>query len=201
MKKITIVLAVLAVTLTLLAAACGGDGGAAPAEPAATVEAPGGASAAEVPFDRAFIDAMVPHHEAAIAAAEAAKAAGLSEPELVEIADAIMATQQEEIDQMRAWREEWFGSSQTDPDGADALGMSMEEMGMQHDPADMAAAMDIDGAFAAMMIDHHNGAIAMAEMALERAQHEEIRDLAQAIMQAQQHEVEVMTPHMEETHH
>ena len=45
-----------------------------------------------------------------------------------------------------------------------------------------------------MMVDHHEGAIAMAELALDRADHPEIRTLAQAIIDAQQTEIEAMTP-------
>ena len=63
----------------------------------------------QVPFDRAFIDAMVPHHRSAIEMARTAKEAGLAQPDLIEIADAIIETQQEEIDDMLRWREEWFG--------------------------------------------------------------------------------------------
>ena len=145
-----------------------------------------------MPFDQAFIDAMVPHHQEAIAAAQEAKNSGLSQPELVEIADAIIATQQTEIDEMLAWRQQWFGSSDVSSTGFEGLGMSMEDMGMQHDPADIGSAEDVDAAFASMMVDHHNGAIAMARMALEKAEHPEIRDVAQAIIDAQTAEVKTL---------
>ena len=191
MKMTTLGLAALAAALGfILLAGCGGDDGSEQS-----------AAAAETAFDQAFIDAMVPHHRDAIAAAEEAKAAGLSQPELVAIADAIIATQQTEIDQMLAWREEWFGSSEIDPNGADALGMSREEMGMQHDPADLSTAMDVDSAFASMMVDHHNGAIAMARMALEQGEQQEIRDLAAVIIEAQEREVAIMTPHAQAMDH
>jgi uncharacterized protein (DUF305 family) len=163
---------------------------------------PGGASADEsVPFDQAFIDAMIPHHDSAIAMANEAKAAGLTQPELIEIADAIIETQQDEIDQMMNWRQEWYGSSTVDPAGAAALGMSMAEMGMEHDPSALAEAADVDAAFAAMMIDHHNGAIAMARRASREAEREEIRSLAADIVAAQESEIEVMTEHAAGQHH
>jgi uncharacterized protein (DUF305 family) len=69
----------------------------------------------QVPFDRAFIDAMVPHHQAAIEMAREAKRAGLRQQELISIADNIISTQQAEIDQMLAWREQWFGSKEQSP--------------------------------------------------------------------------------------
>lgn len=59
------------------------------------------------PFDKAFIDAMIPHHESAIAMASVA----LEEseiPEIREIARDIVRAQQREIRQMRQWREEWY---------------------------------------------------------------------------------------------
>lgn len=127
--------------------------------------------------------------------AKAAKAAGLSQAELLDIANAIIATQQQEIDQMKVWRSDWFGSSKIDPTGAEALELSAAEMGMQHDASTLATAEDIDAAFAAMMIDHHKGAIAMANLAKERGQHEEIRELAAAIIAAQEREVQAMEKH------
>lgn len=173
----------LLVALTLGLSACGGD------------DDQAGDVVAGAEFDRAFIDAMVPHHESALEMARSAKAAGLTEPELEQVADDILATQQAEIDQMKEWRGEWFGSSDVDPDGAAALGMSDAQMGMAHDAADLLSSGDVDSDFATMMIDHHQGAIEMAELALERAEHDELKELAQAIVDAQQREIEVMEPH------
>ena len=148
----------------------------------------------EVPFDQSFIDAMVPHHESAIEMAKAAKAAGLSEPVLVDIADAIVETQRDEIDKMLEWRMEWFGVGAVAPGGADALGMSTEEMGMQHGGMDFETAQDVDAAFAAAMIDHHDGAVAMARLAIERAEHEKILALADDVITTQKTEIEQMMP-------
>jgi len=179
----TLMLAAALVALTILVTGCGGDD-------AAELSAAG-----DVPFDQAFIDGMVPHHEGAIEMAEAAKAAGLSEPELVEIADAIIATQQQEIDLMREWRRDWFGSAEIDPRGAEALGMSAAQMGMQHDASALHDAEDVDAMFASMMIDHHRGAVAMAEQAQRRSQRDEIRQLADEIITAQEREISVMERH------
>ena len=60
------------------------------------------------PFDRAFIDEMIPHHESAIAAAQAAGTRAQKQ-EIKDLAKAIIADQQREIEQMRAWRRAWFG--------------------------------------------------------------------------------------------
>jgi uncharacterized protein (DUF305 family) len=175
-------------------AGCGGG-----ADGDSETATPAGASA--VPFDRAFIDAVVPHHQSAIEMAEAAKAAGLSQPELIEIADNIISSQQAEIDQMLDWREEWYGSRKLDPEGPDALGLSEAQMGvMEHAADDIRKADDVDAAFAEMMIEHHQGAITMASLALDRGQHDEIKNLAQAIIDAQKAEIEIMRKHAEGEH-
>lgn len=190
-RRTTLLLGAVLGTLALVAVAGCGDNDGGGQEAAA----PSSSAAGAVPFDRAFIDGMVPHHEEAIAMAKEAKTAGLSEPDLVKIADAIIASQQTEIDKMRRWREDWFGSPEIDPNGADTLGLSMDEMGMQHDAADLSGADDVDATFAAMMIDHHNGAIAMAELARTKGQHAELRELADAIVEAQEREVATMREH------
>lgn len=94
--------------------------------------------------------------------------------------------------------------------GGYALGMSRGMMHAMNAPvmdhgAHMQAQMDemsasleglsgdaFDRAFLEQMIVHHEGAVEMAEAALERAQHQEIRDLAQAIITAQQQEIAQM---------
>ncbi len=57
-------------------------------------------------FDIAFLDMMIPHHEGAIEMAKAAKTSA-KHPEIKAMADAIIATQQKEIDQMKQWMKEW----------------------------------------------------------------------------------------------
>jgi len=137
----------------------------------------------------------------AIEMAREAKDAGLSDPELVRIADAVVVTQQAEIDRMKAWREDWFGSAEIDPEGAAALEMTREEMGMDHEAGAIAEADDVDAAFATAMIAHHNGAISMASRALDQAEREEIRTLAEEIIEAQKAEVATMMPHADSSMH
>jgi uncharacterized protein (DUF305 family) len=52
-----------------------------------------------------------------------------------------------------------------------------------------------------MMIPHHEGAIAMAEVAKERGQREEIKDLAEAIIDAQEREIGILEKHAPGEHH
>ncbi|PLS86283.1 MAG: DUF305 domain-containing protein [Actinobacteria bacterium] len=65
------------------------------------------ALAEERPFDKAFIDAMTPHHESAIAMANVALEES-RDPEIREIAQDIVSAQEREISQMRQWRQEWY---------------------------------------------------------------------------------------------
>ena len=171
--------------IALLLSACGGGD--------SSLDA--GATPSGAEFDRAFIDAMVPHHKSAIEMATAAKEAGLSQPDLVKVADDILATQQLEIKQMKDWRGEWFGSSTIDPKGAAALGLSDSQMGMQHNADALMNSTAIDTDFAQMMITHHQGAIDMAKLAADNAEHEELKELAEEIISAQEREIDVMRPH------
>jgi uncharacterized protein (DUF305 family) len=185
---------ILAAASAFVLAGCGGNDD---SEQAATAS-----SGSAVPFDLAFIDAMVPHHREAIEMADAAKTRGLTQPDLMKIADDIIASQQRENDQMLDWREEWFGSRQLGPILPEVLGVPEGELGMHHGSGDqIAGAVDVDATFAQMMIPHHEGAIAMAEVAKERTQHEEIKGLADAIIEAQQREIEILKKHAGGEHH
>lgn len=61
------------------------------------------------PFDRKFIDMMVPHHQGAIRMARAELKHG-KVGELREIARSIVKAQTKEILQMNEWRTSWYGS-------------------------------------------------------------------------------------------
>jgi uncharacterized protein (DUF305 family) len=62
------------------------------------------------PFDRAFIDAMIPHHQGAIQMARAELAKGVN-PELRRIARDVVAAQAKEISEMNSWRRQWYGAA------------------------------------------------------------------------------------------
>lgn len=61
-------------------------------------------------FDLLFIDMMIEHHQGAVDASEDVIQDG-ENPEVRALAEEILAAQQEEIDQMNEWREEWAGSA------------------------------------------------------------------------------------------
>ena len=62
------------------------------------------------PFDRAFLDAMIAHHEGAIRMARHLLASG-EQPGLHRMAQDIITDQTKEIAQMRAWRTRWYGTA------------------------------------------------------------------------------------------
>lgn len=83
------------------------------------------------------------------------------------------------------------------------LGSSSKESGhtnhsMEEQMAEMTAALSgktgdaFDRAFLTEMIAHHEGAVHMAEMALEHAKHEEIKNMANAIISTQSVEIDQM---------
>lgn len=62
------------------------------------------------PFDRAFIDMMVPHHQGAIAMAKRLLKDG-EQPALRKMANDVIDAQTKEIAQMREWRKAWYGAT------------------------------------------------------------------------------------------
>lgn len=82
------------------------------------------------------------------------------------------------------------GTAHMMPDGTMMSGMDMGDMmanmnaGLQGKTGDT-----FDQEFLAEMIVHHQGAIDMAKLALTNAKHQEIKDLAQAIISAQTKEI------------
>jgi uncharacterized protein (DUF305 family) len=125
---------------------------------------------------------MIEHHQGAIAMAEQALDEA-ERPEIIAMAETVIATQQQEIDEMMAWRAEWY--PELDP--SDGMGMEMGEMEISSDTS-----LPFDQRFMTAMISHHEGAIEMAREAQEKAEHEEVRQLAQAIITAQEAEIEQM---------
>jgi uncharacterized protein (DUF305 family) len=62
------------------------------------------------PFDRKFIDMMIPHHQGAIRMARAELAKG-KDSSLRKIATGIVTDQAKEISQMNSWRKAWYGKT------------------------------------------------------------------------------------------
>lgn len=138
--------------------------------------------------DKRFIDAMVPHHQGAIAMAKVAQKNAEHE-EIRNLADNIISTQQDEIEELKAIKKEEFGTSEV------PMQMTQEQMkgmGMMMNPQELANREPFDKAFIDAMIPHHQSAIEMAEVAREKSENPRITDLAGNIASAQQSEIEQM---------
>lgn len=59
-------------------------------------------------FDRAFLEAMIPHHQMAVMMSRMAESA-TSRPEMRDFTQAISDAQRREIEQMEEWYRQWFG--------------------------------------------------------------------------------------------
>lgn len=134
------------------------------------------------PYDALFLDSMIVHHQGAVEMARQALEQA-EHPELRALAEAILAAQEAEIAQMRLWREAWY----PDLPPTEGLHIHMGPMEVADDPS-----IPYDLRFIEAMIPHHEGAIAMAQDALQKAEHPEIRDLARIIIATQQAEIEQM---------
>lgn len=71
-------------------------------------------------------------------------------------------------------------------------------MGMMMERLEGKTGDDFDKAFIEAMIPHHQGAIDMAQAALRDAGHQEIKDLAADIIEAQQREIDMMNGWLEQ---
>jgi uncharacterized protein (DUF305 family) len=163
-----------------------------------------------------FMEGMIDHHQMAIDMANDCLARAVSEGLRAEC-QAVIDTQQPEIEQMQAWLLAWYNvqyapMSMADMEMMDGMA-GMDHSGMDHDEMPMDDGPYTDppmmmGMFAGFnrlegtayemawlesMIDHHDDAIHMAERLLQRdaegAGHAELRALAEAIIAAQTAEI------------
>ncbi|MEU2431971.1 DUF305 domain-containing protein [Streptomyces sp. NPDC007861] len=202
---------------TLLIAACGDRGA---GSPAASPEA--GASAAPAAgfndADVAFAQGMIPHHRQALEMAELADSRA-SDREIKALASRIEKAQDPEITTLRSWLASWgkpespasdhgtgHGSGHDDgampgtasgtASGAASGNASGTASGMMsgHDMDALMSAKgaDFDRKFARMMIDHHNGAIAMAEAEQKNGRNAAAKELAGDVAENQSAEVDQM---------
>ena len=171
----TALLLVIAATMALGVAACGGDGSTASGEVAGNGT------------DRAFGAEMIPHHRSAVEMAEIAKKRG-DHPEIKQLADAIISTQNAEIAEMKRFDQPLKDAGLKPAD----LGMTAQAMGTDMDAAMLQGAKPFDREFIDMMIGHHQGAIRMARVELEKGKSPGLLRLAKAIVDAQSKEIDQM---------
>ncbi|WP_199336968.1 DUF305 domain-containing protein [Oscillatoria sp. FACHB-1407] len=152
---------------------------------------------ADESFDLRFIDAMIPHHEGAVAMAQEALQKS-NRPEIQQLAQAIIDAQEQEISELKEWRTAWYPSAGDEPmmysaEMGHMMPMTEEMRSSMMMNGDLGAADDqFDLRFINAMIPHHQGAIDMAQQALEKSDRPEIQELAQNIIDSQQQEISQM---------
>ena len=148
---------------------------------------------AQQPFDLQFLDSMIHHHNGAVMMAKMVLGK-TKRPELKAFAQKIIDDQTKEIAEIKRLREQWF-SGKPPSVNMEMPGMvgGMEMMNGEHmkDMADMEPS-HFDRHFLRMMIAHHEGAVVMSNDALKKAEHGEVKQLAQRIIKAQQPEIAQM---------
>lgn len=212
MRKLALI--ATGVLATLVLAACGGGAAEDPTvanSPAATPDVEGSGATVEDPAasdagaasdaaassslseaEVTFLTGMIPHHRLAVAMAELV-ADRTDRPELNSLADAIISTQNAEIETMSAL----LTSAGEEVPAEDAGGMGGMGGGSTMSTEDMDALAALSGEefdlrFVEMMIEHHSSAIEQAETVLAAGPGPEVTALANAIITAQQAEIEDM---------
>lgn len=167
-----------------------------PAPPAAAPSASvssGPVAAEHNAADVAFAQGMIPHHNQAIEMSRLAPTRAASQ-EVKDLAVKIEQAQAPELNQMNGMLAAW-GAPAPQPGSTSMAGMPMGGMmpGMmgegQMQQLSSASGAAFDRAFLQMMIEHHTGAIQMAQTELAQGQSPQAKQLAQAIINDQQSEI------------
>ncbi|MDI9954602.1 MULTISPECIES: DUF305 domain-containing protein [unclassified Rhodococcus (in: high G+C Gram-positive bacteria)] len=173
----------------LVLAGCGTDS-------AGTSSTPGASTSAvesQAQFndaDVAFLEGMYPHHAQAVEMADMVSG-HTDNADVVALAAAIKAAQQPEMDRMTTWLQQWGQPVPTtdipgmhDMDHGDGM-MSADQM----DALTALSGTEFDRQWLTMMIEHHEGAIDMANTELADGENPEVRQMATDIVTAQQKEI------------
>lgn len=143
-------------------------------------------------YDRMFLANMIAHHQGAVDMANLALK-NASHQEIKDLANNIVSSQTGEITNMTSWQKDWGY-----PASSGEMMMDHSSMGMQDHMASMMNELDVktgeafDKAFLEQMILHHQSAIDMAASGKNNAQHQQVKDLTEAIVSAQSKEIKQM---------
>jgi uncharacterized protein (DUF305 family) len=182
-------LAGLALAGALLLAGCGGD------DDTATGRSTndGATTQAFNDTDVTFAQEMIPHHEQAIQMAKLASSRAASD-EVKQLAAAIEAAQDPEIQAMTGWLQSWGEEVPEDMNSTGHGDMDMPGMMSDADMEELEQATDVgfDRMFLQMMIKHHQGAIEMARTEQANGRNPDAVALAKQIETAQTAEIATM---------
>lgn len=185
--------AVAALSATIALSACG----TATKEDRSAAETATSASASPVADhntdDVMFAQMMIPHHQQAVELAALVPDRS-TDPAVIQLAAAIAAQQQPEIDAMKAMLVQWeVKPDQMVHEGGHA-GMPMAGMVDDSTMVKLEAlkGADFDRLWLTSMIGHHEGAIEMAKVEIADGSNVDMIGLAKAIVTAQQAEIDQM---------
>lgn len=143
-------------------------------------------------FEVAYVNQIIPHHEGALEMAQAVVDRAPNQ-EVRDAAARIIEDQQREIEELTTFLRDTYGQ-EVKPDERMAMDPSMMEQMASADPA-MAEQMFLLG-----MREHHETAVEMGEIALEKAQSEEILSQAENMVSSQRAEQEEFAGYLSEFH-
>ena len=136
--------------------------------------------------DVAFASDMVQHHAEALAMVDLTIGRDL-DPEVRALAEAIRAAQGPEIELMADWLVSWDEEvPETVRDHANADHGTPADL----EPLEEASDAEFDELWLAMMVQHHEGAVAMARTQLDEGTYRPAVELAGDIVEAQEAEIE-----------
>ena len=187
-------LAASLVAVTLAAAGCGSNAASKAAPTGATTNTTAAGAATFNSVDVEFAQKMIPHHQQAVEMAQLALAAKASASAKVrDLATRIKGAQDPEIKLMTGWLAAWgepttAGMASHDMSSADGM-MSADVM----TALGKATGAAFDRMWLTMMIEHHQGAIKMAQDEKAQGSSAEALVLADKIITAQQAEISEMS--------
>lgn len=142
--------------------------------------------------DTAFAKGMLGHHRGAVDMAKIQLKYGDNET-MLQLAQKIIDNQQIEIDTLNKWLASHPDASKPKPNTEAMQQAYARSMDVLHGDMVLGIADPVpDVAFARGMLPHHMGAVEMAKIELKYGTNEEMRQLAQEIINTQQTEIELM---------
>ena len=128
-------------------------------------------------FDRAWLSQMIAHHEVAVIVATMELAHG-KRAGIRADAKAVVTAQVNEMAQMHAWLKAWY---RVDAEPAQ-LALMMEDLDPMLAEMKVSAHHHADAGYVNKMIPHHDGAVAMANLALRKAARPELKAFARRVI-------------------
>lgn len=195
-KNAAAVTAAVTMTALLALSGCTSDtagSGQTPAPVSSAAKATADANMADI----MFTTMMIPHHEQAVVMSDKILAKDGIDDRVVTLSKQIKAAQGPEIETMQGWLKAWGAPAPSGMGGMDGDGMGGMDGGGMMSETDMAALDNAAGAeasrlFLTGMIEHHEGAIDMAQTEVDSGQNSDVKDLAQQIIDGQTAEIATM---------